>query len=131
LAVTRARRGFPAALTPEELCCCSPAVVRGDFRTTRHLMYEATVSEDGGPPRTFLGLNEIAVQTGPPFHMIELDLLLDDVAVASYAGDGLIISTPIGSTGHGPAGGGPGPPPGPGGGVGAPPRPPARSPPPR
>jgi NAD+ kinase len=69
-------------------------------------MFECLV-EGPGPKRTFLGLNEIALQTGPPFHMIELDLVVDGEPVSRYSGDGLIVSTPIGSTAHSLSAGGP------------------------
>jgi NAD+ kinase len=107
LGVNLGHLGFLADLSPDEMCCCFPAVVAGQFRTTRHLMFEVTVEGDGGPAQTYLGLNEIAVQTAPPFHLIELDLRVDGEGVVSYAGDGLIVSTPIGSTGHSLSAGGP------------------------
>src|SRR5947209_20504240 len=71
LGVNLGKLGFLADLSPEELRCCFPQVLRGDFRTTTHLMYECTVGWPGGS-RTLLGLNEITVQAGPPFRMIEL-----------------------------------------------------------
>ncbi len=60
-----------------------------------------------GDPRRFLGLNEIVVQSGPPFHMLEFDLDIDGEIVTTLRGDGLIVATPIGSTAHGLSAGGP------------------------
>src|SRR5262249_56628438 len=72
-----------------------------------HLMYECLLENDGQTP-PYLGLNEIAVQSGPPFfHMVELDLLIDGETVARFSGDGLIVSTPVGSTAHSLSAGGP------------------------
>jgi NAD+ kinase len=87
-------------------------------------MFEGTISgmgnekttEGPAPPsgsspittgKAFLGLNEVTIQTGPPFHMIELDLIINDEPVSRYAGDGLIVSTPVGSTAHSLSAGGP------------------------
>jgi NAD+ kinase len=108
LGVNLGRLGFLADVSPDELRDCFPCVVRRDFRTTEHLMYECLLEADGQSPQTYLGLNEIAVQTGPPFfHMIELDLIIDGETVFRFSGDGLIVSTPIGSTAHSLSAGGP------------------------
>ena len=106
LGVNLGRLGFLADLSPDELRACFPAVVRGEYRVTRHLMFECLVEAPGDPIK-YLGLNEIAVQTGPPFHMIDLELSIDEEAVWRYSGDGLIVSTPIGSTAHSLSAGGP------------------------
>ena len=106
LGVNLGKLGFLADLTPAELRRCFPAVARGDYRVTHHLMFECLLD---GPAerRTFLGLNEIAVQTAPPFHMLELALDVDGEPASLYRGDGLIVSTPVGSTGHSLSAGGP------------------------
>jgi NAD+ kinase len=106
LGVNLGKLGFLADLTPDELRVFFPRVVQGDYRLTYHLMFECLI-EGSGEPRAFLGLNEIALQTGPPFHMIDLDLIVDGETVSRYSGDGLIVSTPVGSTAHSLSAGGP------------------------
>jgi NAD+ kinase len=106
LGVNLGRLGFLADLSPDELRACFPRVVAGEYRVTRHLMFECLVEAPGGP-LTYLGLNEIAIQAGPPFHMIDLELNIDGETVSSYSGDGLIVSTPVGSTAHSLSAGGP------------------------
>jgi NAD+ kinase len=96
LGINLGRLGFLADLSAEEFETLFPAIARGEYRITEHLMFEA--NQSNGP--TWLGLNDIAVQTGPPFHMLDLDLFVDTENVATYSGDGLLISTPIGSTAH-------------------------------
>jgi NAD+ kinase len=126
LGINLGKLGFLADLSPEELRQVFPCVIRGEYRVAHHLMYECLVEEidDGtvrpegavsAPPASprdpvtnaYLGLNEVAIQSGPPFHLLELDLLIDDEAVSRYSGDGLIISTPVGSTAHSLSAGGP------------------------
>jgi NAD+ kinase len=108
LGVNLGRLGFLADLSPDELRAGFKDVLRGRYRVTEHLMLECLYRMPDGPSRgPFLGLNEAAVHTGPPFHMVELDLIIDGNAVSRYSGDGLIISTPIGSTAHSLAAGGP------------------------
>src|SRR5205823_13036718 len=67
-------------------------VIQGEYRVTQHLMFECLVEAAAGA-RSYLGLNEASIQTGPPFHMLDLELIIDGETVSHYGGDGLIIST--------------------------------------
>jgi NAD+ kinase len=107
LGVNLGRLGFLADLSPEDLRACLPRVACGEYRITRHLMYECVIQTSATDSQTFLGLNEVAIHTGPPFHMIDLDLKVDGDPVARFSGDGLILSTPVGSTAHNLSAGGP------------------------
>jgi NAD+ kinase len=110
LGVNLGRLGFLADLSADELCEYFPRVVQGEYAITEHLMFEAVVETPGDDPSTrrpSLGLNDIAIQPGPPFQMLDLDLIVNGETVASYAGDGLIVSTPVGSTAHSLSAGGP------------------------
>jgi NAD+ kinase len=106
LGVNLGKLGFLADLSLEELRCCFEQVLRGEYRVTWHLMFEC-VLEGPGESRTLLGLNDVVVQAGPPFHMIDLELAVDGETVTRISGDGLIVSTPVGSTAHGLSAGGP------------------------
>jgi NAD+ kinase len=106
LGVNLGRLGFLADLSPEELRNKFERVLCCDFCITEHLMLECELEIDG-KKQTFLGLNEIAIQTPPPFHMIEMDLIIDKETVSRYSGDGLLVSTPVGSTAHSLSAGGP------------------------
>jgi NAD+ kinase len=52
-------------------------------------------------------LNEAVITAGPPFHMIELELCVDGQSGVRYFGDGMIVSTPSGSTAYNISAGGP------------------------
>lgn len=106
LGVNLGRLGFLADLRPDEVRECFARVIQGEYRLTHHLMYECIV-DDGTTTQTFLGLNEIVFHTAPPFGILELVLELDGATVARFSGDGLIVSTPIGSTAHSLSAGGP------------------------
>src|SRR5262245_14753087 len=106
LGVNLGKLGFLADLSPEELRAAVPQVVAGHYRTTTHLMFECEVNTPTGR-RCFLGLNEVTVHSGPPFHMLDLELEIDGEPASSFRGDGLIVSTPIGSTAHSLSAGGP------------------------
>jgi NAD+ kinase len=76
LGVNLGRLGFLADLNADELCSVLPRVAQGEYRITEHLMFECLI-ESPQERKLILGLNEIAVLSGPPFHMIALDLILD------------------------------------------------------
>jgi NAD+ kinase len=106
LGVNLGRLGFLADIHPEEFEDCFRQVMQGAYRVTRHLMYECVV-DNGAALRTFLGLNEVVVHSTPPLRMLDLELDADGVPIARFSGDGLIVSTPIGSTAHNLSAGGP------------------------
>ncbi|HEV3119158.1 MAG TPA: NAD(+)/NADH kinase, partial [Gemmataceae bacterium] len=88
LGVNLGKLGFLADLSPEELRHCFPRVVRGEYRVTRHLMFECVIEGPEGK-RVILGLNETFVHTDCSFHSIDLDLAVDGEIVTRFSGDGL------------------------------------------
>jgi NAD+ kinase len=106
LGVNLGKLGFLADLSPDELVRWLPNIVTGDYRVTSHLMFECEAETPAGRQVT-LGLNEVVVHARSMGHVTELDLLIDGEAVTTFTGDGLILSTPIGSTAHSLSAGGP------------------------
>jgi len=107
LGVNLGKLGFLASLSPSDLAHALPEVARGQCRIVEHLMFRCTVLRDGQPVAETLGLNEVAIFAGPPFAMLNADLYVDAELATTYACDGLIISTPVGSTAHSLSAGGP------------------------
>ena len=85
---------------------CFVQVLQHNYQITRHLMFECVV-ESSDSKQTFLGLNEVVVHAAPPWRMVELELEVDGVPVSRFGGDGLIVSSPVGSTAHNLSAGGP------------------------
>jgi NAD+ kinase len=107
LGVNLGRLGFLADIQPDDLDDVLPQVVSGQYRVVRHLMFECSVHRGGRERSRTLGLNEASVLAGPPFTMIEVELYVDGELATTYSCDGLIVSTPVGSTAHNLAAGGP------------------------
>lgn len=114
LGINVGRLGFLADLDKEDLTDLLPHILSGGFQTSNHLMYECIVKsnssaldEQSDRTKVMLGLNEAVFHTLPPYHILDLDLRIDEIVVARFRGDGLIISTPVGSTGHSLSAGGP------------------------
>ena len=107
IGVNLGKLGFLADIQPEELAVALECVVSGEFRLIDHLMLRCRIEKAGEVIHDQLGLNELAVLCGPPFSMQYIDLYVDGQLATSYACDGLIISTPVGSTAHNLSAGGP------------------------
>jgi NAD+ kinase len=107
LGVNLGRLGFLAALQPSQLDQVLPEIAAGRHRVSEHLMIECTATRGGIPRYHALGLNEATVLAGPPFSMVDIELYVDGELATTYSCDGLIVSTPIGSTAHGLSAGGP------------------------
>ncbi len=107
IGVNLGRLGFLADIQPEDLDEILPQIVAGEYRVVRHLMFECSVHRGGREQSRTLGLNEAEVLAGPPFSMIEVQLYVDALLATTYSCDGLIVSTPVGSTAHSLAAGGP------------------------
>ena len=107
IGVNLGRLGFLADLSPEEFVAELPAICSGEYSAIEHLMYECRLIRGGAVVQQRLGLNEVAVLAGPPFAILDLDLYVDSELVTTYSCDGLIVSTPVGSTAHNLSAGGP------------------------
>jgi len=107
IGVNLGKLGFLADLSPDEFSERFPEICAGRFRVVEHLMLRCQLLRDGRVLHDELGLNEMAILAGPPFSMLNVDLYVDAELATTYSCDGLIISTPVGSTAHNLSAGGP------------------------
>ncbi len=109
LAVNLGRLGFLADLSPEELPDILGQIATDGLegRVIEHLMFQCRVYRGDLMLAEQLALNEVTIQTGPAFTIVDIDLYIDSEWVTTYSGDGLILSTPVGSTAHSLSAGGP------------------------
>lgn len=120
MGVNFGRLGFLASFTPEEMKPAIEALVRDELPVSTRTMLDTSVVDAGercivtDPDeitrcRRFsaVALNDAVITAGPPFHMIELDLSVGGQGAIRCAGDGVIISTPSGSTAYNLSAGGP------------------------
>ena len=106
LGVNLGRLGFLADLSPEQFRSNFPQLRARDYAVVEHLMFDCTIRFADGRTVSQLGLNEV-VLSSPTLRIMDIDLAIDDEPVTTYSGDGLIISTPVGSTAHNLSAGGP------------------------
>ncbi len=101
------RLGFLADMPRDSLLACLPDICAGKCKVVEHLMFRCEVLRGDEVLHTELGLNEAAILAGPPFSILYVDLYIDGELATTYSCDGLIISTPVGSTAHNLSTGGP------------------------
>ena len=106
LGVNLGRLGFLADLSPEEFFERFDELAARRYEVREHLMFRVKLRRNGVWGEGHLGLNELAL-TSRTLHMIEVRLEIAGVPVTTYNGDGLIVSTPVGSTAHNLSAGGP------------------------
>lgn len=122
IGVNLGRLGFLAALGENELASIWPEVCQGKYPVDEHVMLQCSIIRGADilqaehapeaivpafPSVHQLALNEAAILGGPPFSMLQIDLYVDGELASTYSCDGLIISTPVGSTAHNLSSGGP------------------------
>lgn len=99
--------GFLTAIKVDAVDRALNDVCLGDFTlTVRSRLMAKIVTKDGSHGPWEYCLNEVLVDRGPKAVMIELDLAVDGRHVTKIAADGVILSTPTGSTAYGLAAGG-------------------------
>lgn len=107
LGVNRGRLGFLTDITPDEIEQQVPAVLAGEYVAEQRFLLDATLRRDGQVVGRADALNDVVVNSGTSAQMIELELTIDDAFVYRQRADGLIVSTPTGSTAYSLSGGGP------------------------
>ncbi len=106
LGINRGRLGFLADVSPDEIEKSVGEVLDGNYSTEEHFLLEGEVSVEG-VKEIPCALNEVLVHSARMPKMLEFDLFIDDVFVYNQRSDGLIISSPTGSTAYNLSAGGP------------------------
>ena len=107
LGVNLGKLGFLANVQPSTIEDAMQCIQMGKCQLVDHLMMQCRVYKDDELVVEDLGLNELSILGGPPFNIQQMDLFVDGELATSYSCDGLIISTPVGSTAHNLSAGGP------------------------
>jgi NAD+ kinase len=107
LGVNRGRLGFLTDILPDDIEQQIPAVLEGHFERETRFLLSAEVRRDDQVLGCGDALNDVVVNSGTSAQMIEFELYINNVFVYRQRADGLIVSTPTGSTAYSLSGGGP------------------------
>lgn len=99
--------GFLTALTVEELFPALEACLRGEMVIEERMMLAAAVVRQGERLTEYVALNDVVITKSAMSRIINLEVAVDGKLATAYRADGLIVSTPTGSTAYCLSAGGP------------------------
>ena len=98
--------GFMAELEQGELSMLS-RLAAGKYTVEARMMLDVTVRREGKVIYSDLALNDAAVTKGAVARVVDLEVYGDKVLISSFSADGVVVSTPTGSTAYAMSAGGP------------------------
>jgi len=107
LGVNLGNLGFLTEINRSELYPAMVQVLAGRFKTEERSLFDVELQRNGSGSMRFRVLNDAVINKSALARIIELTLRIDGHLVASFRADGLIISTPTGSTAYNLSAGGP------------------------
>jgi NAD+ kinase len=105
--VNRGRRGFLTDISPQALTQSLGPLLAGKFQEEHRFLLEMELVRDEQVISHGMALNEVVLYSGDIARMIEFEIIVSQQIVYRQRSDGIIVSTPTGSTAYALAGGGP------------------------
>jgi len=100
LGVNLGSLGFLTEITLEELYPTLERCIAGEHRISERMMLQATVERDGAEIACHAVLNDVVINKGALARIVDLETMVNKQYLTTFKADGLIISTPTGSTGY-------------------------------
>ncbi|MBA2651183.1 MAG: NAD(+) kinase [Tatlockia sp.] len=107
IGINRGRLGFLTDISPQNIESQLTAVLAGEYQEEKRFLLNTRIHD--GDKTYFEGnaLNDVVLGRGEETHLIEFDVIINQQFVCHYRSDGLILSTPTGSTAYSLSAGGP------------------------
>ncbi len=103
IGVNRGTLGFLTTYASEEVEELFPSILRGEFKTQERSLLDCRTRQNPSE----IALNDVVVKSADANRLVHVNLFADDEFVTTYVCDGLIFSTPTGSTAYTLSAGGP------------------------
>ncbi|AAR35441.1 NAD(+)/NADH kinase [Geobacter sulfurreducens] len=100
LGVNLGSLGFLTEITLDELYPVLESCLSGDFQVTERMMLTVSVERNGEEICSHRVLNDVVINKGALARIIDMETEVSGIRLTTYKADGLIISTPTGSTGY-------------------------------
>lgn len=101
--INQGKLGFLATYSPETVLTHFISILKGDYQLKERFVLQC-VNAQG---QRALALNDVVIKHFAPSRLMEMCVYCNDQFITSYSSDGLIISTPTGSTAYNLSAGGP------------------------
>jgi NAD+ kinase len=99
--------GYLAEFRIQELYSALESILSGNYRLDRRVMLAVELRRGEEAPKTSRVLNDVVINKSALARIIEIETYFDRYYVSSFRADGLIVSTPTGSTAYNLSAGGP------------------------
>jgi len=107
LGVNRGRLGFLTDILPDDMEVQLKRVLSGNYIISNRFLLDISLLRNGTKVSSGEAINDVVLHPGSSLRMMEFELYIDKKFVYSQRSDGLIVSTPTGSTAYALSGGGP------------------------
>lgn len=107
IGVNRGRLGFLTDILPQDIENKLGAVLAGHYEEEQRFLLHTRIYDQGKVSFEGDALNDVVLGRGSETHLIEFDVFVNQQLVSHYRADGLILSTPTGSTAYALSAGGP------------------------
>ncbi len=105
--VNMGRLGFLTDISPNEIHSVLHEILIGKYLHEARTVLSAQVKRDGKIITSEVAINDVVIHKRSVARMVELDVYLDNRFLSAYFADGLIVSSPTGSTAYALSSGGP------------------------
>lgn len=106
IGVNMGRLGYVAEVEPAEISMLA-RLVTGEYTTNQRMLLDVTVIRKDGSTESYIAVNDAVISRGSLSRIIDLCVSVDGEKITDYRADGLLFSTPTGSTAYALSAGGP------------------------
>lgn len=106
IGVNVGRLGFAANLEPEHISQLT-RILEGKYETQKRMLLQVAINHQNGDVEEYIAVNDAIVARGQLSRIIDLTVYLNSSKISTYRADGLLFSTPTGSTAYSLSAGGP------------------------
>jgi NAD+ kinase len=99
--------GFLTCFGPGEVARAVDVILTGDFQLSHRGLLRVELVAENGLAQAFFALNDVTISRGERSKLVKIDVRIDGDLLTTYNADGLVVSTPTGSTAYSLSAGGP------------------------